>query len=91
MLKASTISRMRSICGRRSSGILARVALYSGKIWSRKVLPVSKATARYSGFSCSRMRSSSRAKPYTPAVGSPLEVCQRVEPAPPEVRAKYMR
>jgi len=72
--KASIISLILSICSFNSSGIFARVALYSGKISLRKVLPVSKATARYSGFSFSRSRSKTLINPKIAAVGSPFEV-----------------
>jgi hypothetical protein len=79
---------MRSICGPRSSGIFSRVALYSGYRSSRKVRPVSKATARYSGCSFSISESRMEVKPNTPAVGSPAEVIQRAGAVPPPLRAK---
>jgi len=86
--KASIISRNRSICPLRSSGIFARVALYSGNISLRNVLPVSKATARYSGFSFSNNRNKTLMKPKIAAVGSPLDVLM-LSPAV-AVIAKYV-
>ena len=64
MPKALTNSCRYDIWERNSSGVLARLALYSGKISERNVLrETSKATATWVGFSLESSESSIVAKP----------------------------
>ena len=71
MPSAATISIIGSICARSSSGIGGRLALYSGYISSRKVLPGASTTkAMCSGFSF-RWPRSMLTTPNSAPVGSP--------------------
>ena len=69
---ASTTSFASPICGRRSSGIFARVALYAANATWRNVGPgLSNATATYWGAISSKTLRSIVVKPYTAFVGWP--------------------
>ncbi|MNH29679.1 hypothetical protein D3C79_899290 [compost metagenome] len=70
-----TLACSGSICTRRSSGMLGRLALYSANMASRKVPPLASNTTanRLSGY-CLRRLLSMFSTPFTAPVGMPLEV-----------------
>ncbi|OIQ76526.1 hypothetical protein GALL_417950 [mine drainage metagenome] len=77
IFKAASTSLMMSTWPLNSSGVLARLALYSLYRSVRKVcLETSKATARCVGFSSRTKFNSIEVKPYTALVGCPVEVAK---------------
>ena len=91
MLKASTIWRMRSICGRRSSGIFSRVPLYSGIDFIAKGFAHIESHRKIFGLFLFENADQFARKAVNARSGFAFGSLPALAACPPAVRAKYMR